>query len=164
MSVVLTAPGAISSNSMALPENSGSSSTRRSSTTWPSEASAVAEQRRGAGDFHLLRDVADHHLHVDFDVVVDAHLHVFADELLEAGAFGADVVEPVDQEGQGIVAAISLVLADTATPVATLTALTSAVGTTAPLESVTRPRMVPRDSWAFTVMANNSGNKARAKE
>src|SRR6185369_12038282 len=42
----------------------------------------------------------------------------------------------------------SLVLADAATPVFSLTARTSAPGTAAPLESLTRPRMVPRGSCA----------------
>src|SRR5262245_56455674 len=42
----------------------------------------------------------------------------------------------------------SLVLADAATPVLSLTARTSAPGTAAPLESLTRPRMVPRGSCA----------------
>ena len=62
------------------------------------------EQRRGAGDFHLFGDVADLHLHIHFNVVVDAHLHVFAHEFLEAGGFRADIVEAGNQEGQGIVA------------------------------------------------------------
>src|SRR5689334_12724376 len=42
----------------------------------------------------------------------------------------------------------SLVLADAATPVLSLTARTSAPGIAAPLESLTRPRIVPRGSCA----------------
>jgi hypothetical protein len=41
MSVPFTVPGASSVNSIAFPENSGNSRMRRSSTTWPSDASAV---------------------------------------------------------------------------------------------------------------------------
>src|SRR6267154_2045500 len=41
ISVPLVVPGASKANSIALPENRGSSRIRRSSTTWPSDASAV---------------------------------------------------------------------------------------------------------------------------
>ncbi len=64
------------------------------------------EQGRGASDFHLLGDVADFHLHIHFDVIVDAHLHVFANEFLEAGGFGGDIVEAGEQEWQGVVSGL----------------------------------------------------------
>src|SRR4051794_13115054 len=48
----------------------------------------------------------------------------------------------------------SFVLADAATPVLSLTARTSAPGTVAPLESVTRPRIVPRGSCAKQIAVN----------
>ncbi len=64
------------------------------------------QQWRSPGDFHLFGDVADLHLHIHFNSVVDAYLHVLAHEFLEARGFRGDIVEAGDQEGQGIVPAL----------------------------------------------------------
>ena len=91
---------------MALPENRGKFEHAALVHHLAERGVGGGEEGRGAGDFDLLGDVADFHLHIHFDVVVDADLHVLAHEFLEAGSLGGDIVEAGEQEWQGIVAGL----------------------------------------------------------
>ena len=86
MSVVLTAPGAMQFELHGVAGEQGQFEHAPLVHHLAERGVGGGEQGRSAGDFDLFGDVADFHLHIHFDVVVDADLHVFANELLEAGS------------------------------------------------------------------------------
>ena len=84
---LLMMPGVRKISSTALPPCTGRSSMRCRSTTWPSDAVAVFEQRRIGCHLHALRHIADFQAQREVYGIVYADLDAIAGILLEARHF-----------------------------------------------------------------------------